>query len=65
MKNNGNIDSYKESGFLMSNAKTYFTLTADTVRVKPLMLALPYAQLYGSKSLLESTVWNSFSYIGS
>ncbi len=61
MSKNPNIDSYSESGFNMSNAKTYFQIKTK-VKIKPMMVALPYGVQYGTDSLLEIDNWNSFTY---
>ncbi len=58
---NPNIDSYKETGFKMVNAKTYFKIDTK-VKVKPMMVALPYGVMYGTGELLETDSWNTFEY---
>ncbi|MCR5342267.1 MAG: DUF5702 domain-containing protein [Butyrivibrio sp.] len=47
--------------FQMSKALTYYTIDTS-VRVKPMMVALPYCSDYGFKSLLETDTWNTFTY---
>ena len=46
------------AGFRMSKAQTYFQLHAD-IRVKPLMMKLPYAQMSGIE-VLDTATWNTF-----
>lgn len=44
----------------MSRAVTYFKLEAS-VRVKPMMMELPYAQQSGIE-VLDTDTWNTFTY---
>jgi hypothetical protein len=46
-------------GYLLSNAKTFFSLEA-TVRVKPMMMKLPYAQQSGIE-VSDTETWNTFN----
>ena len=62
MANNPKLEeSYKETGFKMQSALTHYEIDT-TVRVKPLMVALPYAREYGTGTLLETFDWNTFEY---
>ncbi len=61
MTHNGKVDQYEETGFQMSKALTYYTIDTS-VRVKPMMVALPYGKPYGTDSLLDTDVWNTFTY---
>ncbi len=49
----------KDDGYMMKNAKTYFQVNA-TIRVDPLMLALPMAQLY-DKNPSDRSDWCTFT----
>jgi hypothetical protein len=46
-------------GYLLSKAKTFFNLEA-TVRVKPMMMKLPYAQQSGIE-VSDTETWNTFN----
>ncbi|MED9903160.1 MAG: DUF5702 domain-containing protein, partial [Lachnospiraceae bacterium] len=48
----------RNSSFLMSNAVAYYELSAD-MRVKPLLLATPWARQSGS-DILDTKAWNTF-----
>ena len=48
----------RNSSFLMSNAVAYYELSAD-MRVKPLLLATPWARQSGS-DILDTKAWNAF-----
>lgn len=64
MTHNPDLDyKDKEEGFQMVDAKTYFQIKADTIKVKPMMLKLPYAQNFDSvKDVTNTDKWNTFSY---
>ena len=57
MTSNVNLTEHVDN-FEMSKAITYFNIDA-TVRVKPLMLTLPYAKNYGSDTVLNTDAWNT------
>lgn len=49
-----------KDSFKLSNANTFFTIDT-TVRVKPMMMTLPYATQSGV-SVTDTDTWNTFSY---
>ena len=61
LSKNPNIKSYEETGFVMSKAKTYFTIDTK-VKIKPMMIKIPISQDYGTGSLLNTDNWNTFTY---
>lgn len=58
MSKNPDLPEYTDN-FEMVKSLTYFNITAD-VRVKPLMLALPYSQQMGADAL-DMNSWNTFT----
>lgn len=58
MSKNSDLTEYLDN-FEMGRALTYFNIQAD-VRVKPLMLTLPYAQQSGADAL-DTDSWNTFT----
>ncbi|MGN0431285.1 MAG: DUF5702 domain-containing protein [Lachnospiraceae bacterium] len=51
-------DGKMSNDYVLSNAVTYYALNAD-VRVRPMMLALPWSRPEVG-NMLDSTTWNSF-----
>ncbi|WP_026666180.1 DUF5702 domain-containing protein [Butyrivibrio sp. FC2001] len=61
MSKNKDIEQYTGTGFQMAKALTYYTIDTS-VRVKPMMVALPYGSEYGVHSLLDTDSWNTLEY---
>lgn len=53
-----NMGLRNEMNYRMQEADVYYALTAD-IRVKPMMLALPWPKEYGS-NVLDNSAWNTF-----
>ena len=54
-------ESYADTGFKLKSCRTYYSIDTK-VRVKPMMVALPYATEWGTDTLLTNFDWNTFTY---